>query len=868
MTSAGPHADAAPGSPLLGLARAGLCGDAAPEAMLWDDLDLDDADDRRFGDYELLERIGRGGMGVVFRAHQISLDREVAVKFIVGSLAADAQAVARFLAEARAAARLNHPHIVPVFEVGSVEGMHFFSMPLLRGQTLAQRIETRKMPHADSVRLLLDLGAAVDYAHGFGLLHLDLKPANVLFDVRAQPLIGDFGLARHMDGAGGVDAHEVCGTPAYMAPEQVAAGTHRLDQRTDVHALGAILYELLTGIAPHAAGDPKARRPATADLVPPRARDASIAPDLEAICLKCLQPDPDRRYARVADFTADLVRYRDGNDVSARRPRWHERVARSLRRHPEVTLATAAGLAALVIGLVATSWQWQRAERERAEAARQQALAIAQAARLHQLAGLLAATFPTGESTRAQRIGSARAAVAWLKHNASDPSAQRAVLTSFREALSAAGKADAVSALLSEIVDQLGVDYRERQVARLARAGDRDSLIAAALIGIPRGDDTASSATHEAVVQRLAAEYPDDQLALYVAALACHVQPQPCAHPEYAARLTAQFPDNAVHWVLAPRGAGLDDAGIAANVLHAARARLRRPPAGGDRDSAQRAARPAGARFDTRADAGRGRAIRSGAVAAAQCRRQRRAAELCRRHARVQAGQRRRTADRRPARCLRHVRPQRHALAAGLDHGGHGHRRNRPAPVQGHAAGSRGEGIPPPVHLAQPLRLARRIHPPGSQFRQPAAGPGPLRRVGGLAAPGRARRRIAHTAGGLAAGRSAPDAAVGRTRTGAGAIGLEAVSAAVSAAHGQRHAGSEYAWAPRFLRKPGRRGLQQAGTVPASAALRPSCVARPPRTRPRGRAIPAFAPHRHRRPRVAALGDRAKRLKRRIKMIR
>lgn len=573
MTSAGPHADAAPGSPLLGLARAGLCGDAAPEAMLWDDLDLDDADDRRFGDYELLERIGRGGMGVVFRAHQISLDREVAVKFIVGSLAADVQAVARFLAEARAAARLNHPHIVPVFEVGSVEGMHFFSMPLLRGQTLAQRIETRKMPHADSVRLLLDLGAAVDYAHGFGLLHLDLKPANVLFDERAQPLIGDFGLARHMDGAGGVDAHEVCGTPAYMAPEQVAAGTHRLDQRTDVHALGAILYELLTGIAPHAAGDPKARRPATADLVPPRARDASIAPDLEAICLKCLQPDPDRRYARVADFTADLVRYRDGNDVSARRPRWHERVARSLRRHPAVTLATAAGLAALVIGLVATSWQWQRAERERAEAARQQALAIAQATRLHQLAGLLAATFPTGESTRAQRIGSARAAVAWLKHNASDPSAQRAVLTSFREALSAAGKADAVSALLSEIVDQLGVDYRERQVARLARAGDRDSLIAAALIGIPRGDDTASSATHEAVVQRLAAEYPDDQLALYVAALACHVQPQPCAHPEYAARLTAQFPDNAVHWVLAPHRAGLDDAGIAANVLHAARAR-------------------------------------------------------------------------------------------------------------------------------------------------------------------------------------------------------------------------------------------------------------------------------------------------------
>jgi len=165
---------------LLGIARAGLSG--LPQTMLWDNLDLDDPDDRRFGDYELLERIGRGGMGVVFRAHQISLGRDVAVKFIVGSLADNTRAVARFLAEARAAARLHHPHIVPVFEVGSVEGMHFFSMPLLRGQTLAQRIDARKMSQADSVALLLKLGAAVDYAHSLGLLHLDLKPANVLFD--------------------------------------------------------------------------------------------------------------------------------------------------------------------------------------------------------------------------------------------------------------------------------------------------------------------------------------------------------------------------------------------------------------------------------------------------------------------------------------------------------------------------------------------------------------------------------------------------------------------------------------------------------------------------------------------------------------
>jgi len=185
-----------PSSELLGIARTGLSECSSPEAMLWDDLDLDDPDDRRFGDYELLERIGRGGMGVVFRANQLSLGREVAVKFIIGNLADNARAVARFLAEARAAARLHHPHIVPVFEVGSVDGMHFFSMPLLRGQTLAQRIAVARMTQADAVSLLLKLGAAVEYAHSLGLLHLDLKPANVLFDEHAQPLIGDFGLAR------------------------------------------------------------------------------------------------------------------------------------------------------------------------------------------------------------------------------------------------------------------------------------------------------------------------------------------------------------------------------------------------------------------------------------------------------------------------------------------------------------------------------------------------------------------------------------------------------------------------------------------------------------------------------------------------
>jgi len=529
----------------------------------------------------------------VFRAKQLSLGREVAVKFIVGGLADNARAVARFLDEARAAARLHHPHIVPVFEVGSVDGMHFFSMPLMRGETLAQRIATTRMTQADAVGLLLKLGAAVDYAHSLGLLHLDLKPANVLFDEHAQPLIGDFGLARHMDDAGGVDAQDVSGTPAYMAPEQIDVGPHRLSRCTDVYALGAILHELLTGVPPRGRGDvqTQARQTTTvggtqlltrtpmiematirktgidpAALHRPTVEHAAIDKDLEAICLKCLRIDPQQRYQNVAELNADLARYRDGNTVSVRKPRWSERALRMLRRHPAITLATIAALAAMALGLATTSWQWQRAEHERA-------LATAQASRMQQLAGLMAAAFPAGESARDERASSARNAVAWLKqHVSADPSAQRAVLTSFRQALDAAHKGDVVAALVNEIVDQLGEDYREQQVERLAKKGDRDSLIAAALIGIPRGIDGVSSAAHEAVLQRLFDRYPNDQDALYAVALACNEQPRPCTHADYFARLTAQFPGNAVHWLLVPAGSKPTDLAIAANVLHAAHA--------------------------------------------------------------------------------------------------------------------------------------------------------------------------------------------------------------------------------------------------------------------------------------------------------
>ncbi len=550
----------------LARARAALAGVAAADATLWDGIDLDDPDDRRFGDYELLERLGRGGMGVVFRARQLGLDRQVALKFIVGGLAREREAVSRFLAEARAAARLHHPHIVPVFEVGTLEGMHFFTMPLLRGPTLAQAIAQRRPSPREAVALMQPIAAAVAYAHSLGLLHLDLKPANVLIDEHGQPQVCDFGLARHVDAGGGVIDSGAWGTPSYMAPEQRARG--RLDARTDVHGLGAILHELLTGAAPRdqagttrvsvdAAGLPTLRSPRTLD---PR-----IDRDLDAICMKCLATDPAARYPDVAALLADLGRCRDGHDVSARTPAWHERARRGLRRHPGAVLATLALAAALVAGLTTTAWQWRRAEHARIVAA-------GQAERTRQLAGLMAAAFPNANEEDAR--ASAVAAVAWLKqHVPGDPVAQRAVLTAFRDALVAAHKTDAVAPLLDQIAAQLGADYHAQEVVRLAARGDRDSLLAAALIGIPRTPAGVSSPAHAAVLQRLYDHGRGDETALYAAALACHAQPQPCTHPEYDAALTRRFPDNAVNWLLVPAGIQPDDAALADRVRHAAAAR-------------------------------------------------------------------------------------------------------------------------------------------------------------------------------------------------------------------------------------------------------------------------------------------------------
>lgn len=557
----------------IAVARLGLSTDASEPDTLWESLDLDDPDDRRFGDYELLEQIGRGGMGVVFRAFQHSLGRQVAIKFIVGSLADQPQAILRFSAEARSAARLHHPHIVPIYESGQVDGMPFFSMPLLNGQTLAERLEGGGIATPAAVELMIELCTAVSYAHDFGLLHLDLKPGNVLFDSHGQALIGDFGLARQTDAEGGVTAEDVAGTAAYMAPEQIAGGERRLDQRTDLYALGAMLQEMLGYQSAQAEGDRASltQRTLRKRGAPPVRPNRPIDRDLDAICLKCLAGDPVARYQRVADLTADLTRFRDGNRVSVRAPAWHERLARMISRHPGAAAATGLAVLALTLGLLTTSWQWQRAERARAEASWQRDRATEESLRAQQLAGLMAAAFPSEEMQSDGHSRNAHDAVAWLKLNAPDPAVQRGVLSAFRQALDQADKGAAVTALMAEIIDQLGEDYREQQVARLAAKGDRDSLIAAALIGIPRGESR-SSIAHAAVLQHLVRAFPDDPLANYAATLACHVQPLPCDHADFFKQLIERFPKNAVNFMLVPSGAPADDAGLVKRILLAASA--------------------------------------------------------------------------------------------------------------------------------------------------------------------------------------------------------------------------------------------------------------------------------------------------------
>lgn len=333
-----------------------------PEAL---ELDLSDPAQRQLGDYELLELIGEGGMGVVYRARQSGLDREVAVKLLAAGPWASEEFIERFRREAQNAARMQHPNIVAIYEVGSAEELHFFSMRLIHGASLASVIKQRGRMHARrAVTLLQTVAEAVDYAHRLGVLHLDLKPANVLIDEYGNPHVADFGLARRLEQGLAAENDEISGTPSYMAPEQAIAGPQRITQATDVWGLGAILYELVTGKPPFRGTSAQGTLKLVVEgrLAPPRYHVPDLPIDLQAIILRCMVPDSAARYASARELADDLSRFLEGREVHARPLNAPQRVARWVRREPRLAAATAFAFLALLTGLVAATVQWHHAK--------------------------------------------------------------------------------------------------------------------------------------------------------------------------------------------------------------------------------------------------------------------------------------------------------------------------------------------------------------------------------------------------------------------------------------------------------------------------------------------------------------------------
>ncbi len=352
-----------------------------------------------FGDYELLQEIGRGGMGVVYKARQVSLNRVVALKMILTGQLANDDDVKRFYAEAKAAANLQHESIVPVFEVGQHEGDHYFTMAFIEGESLAHKLTEGVMPPRHAAALTKKIAKAVAYAHTEGVIHRDLKPANILLDQNGEPRLTDFGLAKRLGGTTQSQAlpgtasgealprvtdvnnrqaeparvpcqaepgtelaltatGQILGTPSYMAPEQASGKKGAVGPLADVYSLGAILYCLLTGRPPFQADNPfdTLLQVVEQEPVPPRQLNAKLPRDLETICLKCLEKEPRRRYNSACGLAEDLDRYLNGQPIQARPVGKLERSWKWAKRRPAVAALSAAlilmAIVANTVGIV------------------------------------------------------------------------------------------------------------------------------------------------------------------------------------------------------------------------------------------------------------------------------------------------------------------------------------------------------------------------------------------------------------------------------------------------------------------------------------------------------------------------------------
>ncbi|HEX4132373.1 MAG TPA: serine/threonine-protein kinase [Pirellulales bacterium] len=322
-----------------------------------------------FGDYELLEELGRGGMGVVYRARHRGLEREVALKRVRFGSAAPADELSRFRHEALAAARLSHPHVVPVYEVGEYDGQPYFTMQYIAGTTLARRLADGPLPPREVAELLLPVCEAIHAAHCQGVLHRDLKPSNILIDESGRPLVADFGLAKRVEQDSTLThSGAVLGTPTYMAPEQAAGSRGQVGPASDVYSLGTILYQMLTGRPPFqgATAMETVLMVLEQEPLPPRLLNPHADRALEMIALKCLQKPPDLRYSSAQALADDLRAYLADEPIAARSGQFAQIWARWMGETHHATVLESWGLlwmwhslVLLVLCLVTNAMQWR-----------------------------------------------------------------------------------------------------------------------------------------------------------------------------------------------------------------------------------------------------------------------------------------------------------------------------------------------------------------------------------------------------------------------------------------------------------------------------------------------------------------------------